>query len=98
MLRTEWSEGGSGLPSVEEVAFALHDTTCNNQCEPTHMALQFRQADAVLALFEAAVPRIKAEALREAAVASVEHGNCHRPGIVSDAWLRARATAIQALS
>ena len=37
------------LPTRDELAFLLHDVTCSDRCEPTHMALQFRLADAVLA-------------------------------------------------
>jgi hypothetical protein len=64
-----------GLPSVEEVRRAWHDATCpeGSECRDRSMhalALDYMVAPLqtfTLALFEAAVPRIKAEALREAA-------------------------------
>lgn len=54
-------------------------------------------AEVVLALLPGRPESVvKAEALREAAVACCEPGGYHRPGIVSDAWLRDRADRIEA--
>lgn len=51
------------LPSRDALAIKLHDIACGDRCEPTAMGLQFRQADAVLALVAAqpTVAQVKAE-------------------------------------
>lgn len=79
----------SGLPSVETIAASLA-MSYGAHVNPPEGGKDWRAAENVLALFEAAVPRIRAEVLREAA-----DGMSYSDGIDPGGYLTERADQIE---